>query len=365
MGKFTNFLSGEAKEKVKQKFSWIRAVAFVIFIVAVIIGGRFIVVGLPEVKTNIWLDTGCLPDDNIALAMAVANRKTINLCGVTVQSITADPKIALKNAITLLSFFGAEKVPVADGAHNALLQQQASIDKRYMLGDLELEDNGKNFTVDNSILYMRNEILSLPKNQKITIVAVAPLTTEAILLKTFPEVAEKIEKIIFMGGTVKTPGNMTPYAEFNVYQDPDAFDIVLKSGVPIVMAPLDLTQRLLVPRDNFAQLLNSDKEELVMIGKLIERISYSKDEYDGQAAPIHDMVSLQYLTRPQNFTGYYANVEVIRDGDQRGKTIVTPTEKSDNAVFVLSDCSQENFLTAFNEDLQKLIDYIYYFKTKK
>ncbi|MDO4219350.1 MAG: nucleoside hydrolase [Synergistaceae bacterium] len=366
MGKFSNFLTGKAKGTIKQKFSWIRAIAFVIFTVAVIMGGRFIVVGLPEVKTNVWLDTGSLPDDNIALAMTVANRDTINLCGVTVQPLTSDRKTALKNVITLLSLFGAEKVPVAEGAHNALLQQQAAIDKKYILGDLDLNDNGKNYTVDNSILYMRNAIMSLPKKEKITVVAVAPLTTEAILLKTFPEVATKIERFIIMGGAIKTPGNVTPYAEFNVYQDPDAFDIVLKSGVPITLVPLDLTQRLLVPRENFEQLLNSDKEELTLIGKLIEHISNSKDEYGGQAAPIHDMICLQYLTRPQNFTGYYADVKVIRDGEQRGKIVVTPKDDKDNdAIFILSDCTQENFVATFNEDLKKLVDYIYYFKAKK
>lgn len=367
MGKFTNFLAGKGKGTSKQKFSWIRTIAFVLFTVAVIVCGRFIVVGLPEVKTNVWFDTDCLPDDNIALAMLLANRKNINLCGVSVQVSNSDHKTAVKNTLSLLGYFGAKNVPVADGAHSALLQQtQATVDKGYALGDLQIEDNGNNYTAGNGVLYMRNEILALPKDEKMTIVAVAPLTTEAILLKTFPEVTSKIERIIIMGGAVKVPGNATPYAEFNIYQDPEALEVVLQSGVPVVIVPLDITQRLQLSKENFEPLLNSDKEEIVTIGRLIEHIASSRAEYNGQVAPVHDMVSVQYLTRPDNFTGYYADVKVIRAGEQRGKLLVTKANANDKkAVYVVSDCSQDNFINAFNEDLNKLTDYIYYFKATK
>ena len=368
MGKFANFLAGKKRTTGTQKFSWVRAIAFVLFTVAVIVGGRFIVVGLPEVKTNVWFDTDCLPDDNVALAMVLANRKTLNLCGVSVQALNADHKIAIKNALSLLSLFGAKNVPVVDGAHNTLLQRrQTCIDEQYALGDLQLEDNGKNYTAADGLLYMRNEILSLPSDEKITIVAIAPLTTEAILLKTFPDVASKIERIIIMGGAINIQGNAAPHAEFNAFQDPEALDVILKSGVPIVMVPLDITQRLQVTNEEFEPLLKSDKEELVMIGQLIERIANSREEYKGQVAPIHDMVSIQYLTRPENFTGYYANVEVVLEGNERGRVIATQTndKNNKNAVYIVSDCLQENFISAFKEDLKNLTDYIYYFKAKK
>lgn len=359
-------LANTNKKPKGKLFSWLNAIAFVLFVVAVIVCGRFLVVGLPEAKENVWLDTTALPDGNVALATTLANRKTINLCGVTVQSLGQDSRLTIKNTLSLLSLFGAKNIPVADGAHGALVQDQAVLDTRYAVKDLGLKDDGDNYTEPNSILSMKNTILALPKDEKITIVALAPLTTEAMLLKTFPEVTPKIARIIFMGGTINAPGTQTKDAEFNIYQDPEAFDIVLKSGVPIVLVPLDLTQSLKLTREDFEQLLKSDKEELVQLGHFINQISHSREEFNGQVAPVHDMVCIQYLTNPQNFKGYYADIEVVKNGEQRGK--ITVTRKSDNAqngVFVLSECSLQDFVRTFQNHLKELTDYIYYFKVQK
>ena len=366
MGNFANYLTGKEKSTDYQKFSWLRAIAFVVFVVAVIICGRIVVVGLPDKQENVWLDTSDLPDENVALATTLANRRTVNLCGVTVQPLGLDRNVAIKNTLSLLSFFGAKDIPVADGAHGALVQEQAAADTRYALDDLGLKDNGKNYTEANNILSMRNAILSLPKDEKITIIALTPLTTTAVLLKNYPEVAPKISRIIFMGGAINVPGTQTKDAEFNIYQDPEAFEVVKDSGVPLVMIPLDLTQSLKLSREDFEPLLNSDKEELVQIGRFIDQISKSREEFKGQVAPVHDMVCVQYLTNPENFKGYYADVEVIKTGEQRGKITVTPKEDgSKGGVYILSECSEENFVKTFKQHLDALTEYIYYFKVQK
>ena len=366
MGNLANYLTGKDKTAGFQKFSWFRAIAFVVFVVAVIICGRIVVVGLPDRQENVWLDTSDLPDENVALATILANRRTINLHGVTVQALGLDQKVATKNILSLLSLFGATDIPVTSGARGALFQEQVTLDSKFAVGDLGLKDNGKNYIEGNSILGMRNAIVSLPDDEKITIIALAPLTTEALLLQAYPEVAQKISCIIFMGGAINVPGTQTKDAEFNIYQDPDAFEIVRRSGVPLVMIPLDLTQSLKLAREDFEPLLNSDKEELVQIGRFIDQISKSRDEFKGQEAPVHDMVCVQYLTNPKNFKGYYADVEVVRSGEQRGKITVTPKEDGKKeGVYILSECSQENFVKTFKQHLDALTEYIYYFKVQK
>ena len=365
MGNFANYLTGKEKSTDYQKFSWLRAIAFVVFVVAVIICGRIVVVGLPDKQENVWLDTSDLPDENVALATTLANRRTVNLCGVTVQPLGLDRNVAIKNTLSLLSFFGAKDIPVADGAHGALVQEQVALDSKYAVGDLGLKDNGENHAEENSLISMRNAIISLPKNEKITIIALAPLTTEAMLLQAYPEVASRISCIIFMGGAINVPGTQTKDAEFNIYQDPEAFEIVKRSGVPLIMIPLDLTQSLKLTRENFEPLLNSDKEELVQIGRFIDQISKSREEFNGEVAPVHDMVCVQYLTNPENFKGYYADVEVIKTGEQRGKITVTPKEDgSKGGVYILSECSEENFIKTFKQHLDALTEYIYYFKVQ-
>jgi purine nucleosidase len=79
---------------------------------------------------------------------------------------------------------------------------------------------------------------------EITLIATAPLTNLALALRSDQEGMGKLKEIVIMGGAVQTRGNITPYAEFNIYSDPLAAEIVLKSGLPITLVPLDVTQRV-------------------------------------------------------------------------------------------------------------------------
>ena len=75
---------------------------------------------------------------------------------------------------------------------------------------------------------------------RVSIVATGPLTNVALLLKTFPDVKSAIERVVFMGGSMKD-GNVSPSAEANVWCDPEACELVLLSGLPVTIVPLDLT----------------------------------------------------------------------------------------------------------------------------
>ena len=89
---------------------------------------------------------------------------------------------------------------------------------------------------------MKKLISELPEGEKITLICTAPLTNVALLLKVFPEVKEKIQEILLMGGAV-AGGNVTASAEFNIYEDPESARIVFRSGIPVVMCGLDATER--------------------------------------------------------------------------------------------------------------------------
>ncbi|MFN9954953.1 MAG: nucleoside hydrolase, partial [bacterium] len=90
-------------------------------------------------------------------------------------------------------------------------------------------------------------------NEKVTIVATGPLTNVALFLKMYPALKEKVNEIVFMGGSA-TRGNRTPFAEFNIWMDPEAADVVLRSGLPLTMCGLDVTHQALVTMEIFAKL---------------------------------------------------------------------------------------------------------------
>ena len=102
--------------------------------------------------------------------------------------------------------------------------------------------------------------------EKVIIAAVGPLTNVAILLKAYPELADKIEKIIIIGGGLKG-GNITTTGEFNFYVDPHAAHVVINSGLPIVLAGLDVTE--------LARLYKEDLEEIASYDKRLGQVYVS------------------------------------------------------------------------------------------
>ena len=89
--------------------------------------------------------------------------------------------------------------------------------------------------------------------EKVTLVATGPLTNIALFLKLYPELRSKVAHIVFMGGSASR-GNRTPYAEFNIWMDPEAADVVMKSGLPLTMCGLDITHQALVTKPIFEKL---------------------------------------------------------------------------------------------------------------
>lgn len=139
--------------------------------------------------------------------------------------------------------------------------------------------------------------------EPVTIVSTGPQTNVALLLNSHPELHSKIARIVIMGGAMGL-GNWTPAAEFNIYVDPEAAEIVFQSGIPVVMAGLDVTHK--------AQIHVEDTERFRAIGNPVSTIvaelldfflEYHKDEKWGfVGAPLHDPCTIAWLLKPELFT---------------------------------------------------------------
>jgi purine nucleosidase len=155
------------------------------------------------------------------------------------------------------------------------------------------------------------ETLGAASDGEITLCTLGPLTDIGLVLTRAPEVAPKIREIVMMAGAYFEVGNITPAAEFNVYVDPTAADLVFRSGVPITVMPLDVTHRLLLvqPRlDRLAELGNR-------CGKaLAEALTFSRtfdvNKYGTEGAPLHDPTVTAYLLQPELFGGRHINVAI-------------------------------------------------------
>ena len=161
-----------------------------------------------------------------------------------------------------------------------------------------------------------------------------------------------------MGGAYFEVGNITPTAEFNIYVDPEAAEIVLKSGAKVTMMPLDVTHKALVTteRNDRSRALGTPVGIAVAeMTDFFER--FDREKYGSDGAPLHDPTVIAYLINPKLFTGRYVNVEVETKSDLTlGMTVADWWRVSDrepNAMFI-GDLDADGFFGLLTERLGRL-----------
>ncbi len=161
----------------------------------------------------------------------------------------------------------------------------------------------------------------MASGEPVTIVATGPLTNVGALLMLYPELKPKIARISIMGGGL-AHGNWTPAAEFNILVDPEAADVVFKSGIPLTMAGLDVTLKALVFPEDFERIRALGNPIAVVVAEWLD-FFYNFHRGIGYAgAPVHDAVAVAALIRPEILTARDLYVQVETAGDFcRGATI--------------------------------------------
>ena len=209
-------------------------------------------------KIKVIMDCDPGIDDGIALAYAAAHQDEIELLAVTTFAGNQTIDKVTKNALELVDFYGL-KVPVARGQERPLVKEVIHAEEFHGetgLGHCVLPETGTKAASDNAVFFIREILDDLPEGQQVTFIETAPMTNLALLLRVFPEVKDKIRRIVFMGGAVKG-GNVTPAAEFNIYADPEAAKIVFEAGIPLVMCGLDATMKCNLTRNQIMKLCQS------------------------------------------------------------------------------------------------------------
>lgn len=304
-------------------------------------------------KRPIIIDTDPGIDDAVALAIALFNEQLDVRMITTVHGNVSLEKVTY-NALRLMKFYD-KKVPIAKGADRPLIAD--IIDASDIHGETGMD--GYNFDEpDNELLLdkhavnaMYDEIMS--SNEKITIVPIGPLTNIALLLRLYPEVKEKIKEIILMGGST-TRGNASVMAEFNIYADPEAAKIVFSSGLPIVMAGMDVGQNALVYPEDSAQL-----KDMNHTGNMFYHLfkKYRGGSFN-QGLKMYDSCAIAYLLKPDLFETADTFVDIELQGKYtRGATIVDLqnylNQKSN--VKVCTDIDAEGFKNWFMENIKNCI----------
>jgi inosine-uridine nucleoside N-ribohydrolase len=272
--------------------------------------------------TPVILDCDPGHDDAMAILLAAFN-PAIKLLGITTVSGNGEIDKVTLNALRICALANI-KVPVAQGAGQAILGNvEASIE---IHGESALD--GADLPQPKFELEKINGVQLIAKliaesTEKVTLVATGPLTNIAIFLKSYPELKSKISEIIFMGGSAGR-GNRTPYAEFNIWMDPEAADIVVNSGLPVVMCGLDVTHQALVTEEIFAKLkaMNSKTSDIIIDLLKFFAKTY-QDVFQMPDPPLHDPVAMAVVVDRSVVKLQKTNVEIELDGKYtRGATVV-------------------------------------------
>lgn len=258
-------------------------------------------------------------DDGIALAYVAAHQDEIELLAVTTFAGNQTIDKVTKNALELVDFYGL-KVPVARGQERPLVKEVIHAEEFHGetgLGHCVLPETGTKAASDNAVFFIREILDDLPEGQQVTFIETAPMTNLALLLRVFPEVKDKIRRIVFMGGAVKG-GNVTPAAEFNIYADPEAAKIVFEAGIPLVMCGLDATMKCNLTRNQIMKLCQSGNPVARACGDMAGYVLENSSKYRCVAS-IHDAVPFMYLLHPEFFKMEKAILDVdCSDGAGRG-----------------------------------------------
>lgn len=279
-------------------------------------------------------------DDAIALILALASPE-LKVLAVTTSAGNQTPDKTLNNALRILTLLGRDDIPVAAGAPKPLARELIIADNVHGESGLDgpkLPDPAFSPVAMTALELMAKCLRESP--EPVTLVPTGPLTNIALLLAAHPELKQKIARIVLMGGAAGA-GNWTPAAEFNIYVDPEAADMVFKSGLPITMCGLDVTHQ--------AQVMDEDIERVRAItnpvaqcvaGLLDFFMIYHRDPKWGFAgAPLHDPCTIAWLLAPALFHGAECRVDIETGGTHTsGMTVVDRyglTGKPANALVLL------------------------------
>lgn len=290
--------------------------------------------------SKISLIIDCDPGVDDALAIIMANTKAcLDIKAITSVAGNVGIEYTTHNLQLLASLLDL-KCPIAKGEEGPLVKQQVTASNTHgkdgfggyahLLGNIALRELS-----DLSAVELMAKILS-ESEEKITIAAVGPLTNIAVLIKAYPKLIHKIERLSIMGGGLHY-GNITATAEFNFYVDPEAAQIVFRSGIPITLASLDVTLQAGIYSKDINYFKQIHNEIAVLASKILE-------SYASKDAALHDPVAILALCHPEMFESEDLLLQVeTNEGATRGMSYADCRERSAH----LTNCK---FLTKIKRD---------------
>jgi len=279
-------------------------------------------VGTREHPLPLIIDSDPGLDDALAIGLGLA-RPELDILAVTTVGGNADVRHCTENALRLLHAYGRDDIPVAEGAAGPLVGRvvrATEVHGEAGIGSTELPPATAQAVPEHAVEFIARLLRDHP--EPVAIAPIGPLTNIALVLKLYPDLADRISHLSIMGGSIGE-GNSTVSAEFNIYADPEAADVVFRSGVPITMMGLDVTHQALFDRRAAEALRASGTNSGRIAAELTDFALDRNMEWGGRTtAAIHDAVAVAHFAVADlvEVAPYYVEVDTT-DGPARGRTV--------------------------------------------
>ena len=280
------------------------------------------------IDTDLGMGTvGSDPEDGMAILYAL-NAPDVRVDGLTLVQGNVPIAHSWPNAHHLLTLVGCPDLPVHAGAvlprnpnrrrlQTAWLDQRAAVPQTVPAVAAPVGPPG-----GSAAAFICRTVLGAPG--KVTVAAIGPLTNIAAAIEAEPEVATAMASLVIMGGTVAVPGNVTPAAEFNIWMDPEAADIVFRSGAPITMVGLDVCHRTSFDRDRAARLRRNGSPLAGFVADAAESWIDVREQLfpEHEALHLYDTLAVAAAIEPDLLETHGALVDVeTSDGPAQGMTV--------------------------------------------
>lgn len=299
-------------------------------------------------------------DDAVAILLALSSPEDLDVVAITTVAGNVPLALTTRNALMMCELAGRTDLAVYAGSARPMVRDP--ITAEYVHGESGIDGAG----LPEPTMVVRDghavdaiiEIVMSADVGEITICPLGPLTNIGSALVREPRIAERIAEIVLMGGGFFEGGNRTPAAEFNIYVDPHAADVVLRSGIPITMMPLDVTHKALTSPERLARFAAMGSPAGRAVHGMLDFFErFDMEKYGEDGGPLHDPCVIAYLLEPSLFGGRHVSVQIETGSElTMGMTVVDwwgATDDAPNAT-VMRDIDADRFFQLLVDRISRL-----------
>ncbi len=277
-------------------------------------------------KLPIIIDCDPGQDDAITLLLAMSSPEILDILGITTVAGNVPLDLTTRNARLMCDIAGRNDVRVFAGCVKPLQRELVTAENvhgKTGIDGIEIVDPQTPLEQMHAVDFII-ETLEAAENASITLVLMGPLTNIATVIDNNPVVISKVAEIVMMGGAMRESGNISPCAEFNIFVDPHAADIVFQSGLPITVMGLDVTHQVLATPERRDRLRAIDNDASRAASAMLDFYNrFDSAKYGTSGAPLHDPCTVAYLLQPELFDTKRCNLTVETNSElTMGHTVV-------------------------------------------